>query len=47
MSFIEIRNVMKRYGSKLSVDHLNLSVEQGEIFGLLGLMAREKAQRSK
>jgi ABC-2 type transport system ATP-binding protein len=36
MSFIEIHDVIKRYGSKLSVDHLNLSVEQGEIFGLLG-----------
>ncbi len=47
MSFIEIRNVMKRYGSKLSVDHLNLSVEQGEIFGLLGLMAREKSTTIK
>jgi ABC-2 type transport system ATP-binding protein len=36
MSFIDIQDVIKRYGSKLSVDHLNLSVEQGEIFGLLG-----------
>jgi ABC-2 type transport system ATP-binding protein len=33
---VEIKNVVKRYESKLSVDHLNLSVRQGEIFGLLG-----------
>lgn len=36
MSLIEIRNVIKRYGSKLSVDHLQLSIEEGEIYGLLG-----------
>ncbi|MCG7384131.1 ABC transporter ATP-binding protein [Paenibacillus sp. ACRRY] len=33
---LEMEHVVKRYGSKLSVDHLNLSVERGEIFGLLG-----------
>ncbi|NUU74861.1 ABC transporter ATP-binding protein [Paenibacillus xylanilyticus] len=33
---LEMDHVVKRYGSKLSVDHLNLSVEKGEIFGLLG-----------
>lgn len=36
MSFIQIKNVVKRYGSKLSVDHLNLNIEEGEVFGLLG-----------
>ncbi len=36
MSFIEIKNVVKRYDTKLSVDHLNLTIEEGEIFGLLG-----------
>ena len=36
MSFVQIRNVVKKYGSKISVDHLNLTLEQGEIFGLLG-----------
>ncbi|MBR2566735.1 MAG: ABC transporter ATP-binding protein [Paenibacillus sp.] len=33
---LEVDHVVKRYGSKLSVDHLNLSVNKGEIFGLLG-----------
>jgi len=36
MSFIHVRDVVKRYGTRLSVDHLNLSIEAGEIFGLLG-----------
>jgi len=36
MGLVHLRNVVKRYGHKLSVDHLTLSIEQGEIFGLLG-----------
>lgn len=36
MSFIEISDVVKRYDSRLSVDHLNLNVEEGEVLGLLG-----------
>ena len=36
MSFIEINDVVKRYDSRLSVDHLNLNVEEGEVLGLLG-----------
>ena len=33
---IETRNLTKRYGEKTAVDHLNLSVRRGEVFGLLG-----------
>ncbi|AJS60341.1 ABC transporter ATP-binding protein [Paenibacillus sp. IHBB 10380] len=36
MAFVELNNVVKRYGSKLPVDHLNLTIQAGEIFGLLG-----------
>lgn len=36
MSLVHISNVVKRYGGCLSVDHLNLKIEEGEIFGLLG-----------
>lgn len=36
MSFVEIKDVTKRYGNHLSVDHLTMSVRAGEIFGLLG-----------
>lgn len=33
---IEINNLVKRYKDILALDHLNLQVEEGEIFGLLG-----------
>ncbi len=33
---MEIKDVVKRYGTNISVDHLNLSIHEGEIFGLLG-----------
>ncbi|MEC0127748.1 ABC transporter ATP-binding protein [Paenibacillus pabuli] len=36
MVMLEVENIVKRYGSKISVDHLNLNVGKGEIFGLLG-----------
>ncbi|SEB43493.1 ABC transporter ATP-binding protein [Paenibacillus sp. GP183] len=36
MSFIQIKDAVKKYDSKVSVDHLNLTIEQGEVFGLLG-----------
>lgn len=36
MAFVEVKNAVKRYGDKLSVDHLNMEIEAGEIFGLLG-----------
>jgi ABC-2 type transport system ATP-binding protein len=36
MSFIEIKNVTKRFNDKLAVDNVSLDIEQGDIFGLLG-----------
>src|SRR4051794_34074842 len=33
---IELIDVTKRYGTKLAVDRLNLTVEQGELFAFLG-----------
>ncbi len=33
---IQIENLVKRYGDLVALDHLNLNVEEGEIFGLLG-----------
>ena len=33
---VEVKNLVKRYDKLLALDHLNLSVEKGEIFGLLG-----------
>ena len=33
---IHIENLVKRYGDFVALDHLNLDIEEGEIFGLLG-----------
>lgn len=33
---INVKNLVKRYNDLLALDHLNLEVKEGEIFGLLG-----------
>ena len=33
---ITIENLVKRYGDLVALDHLNLEIKEGEIFGLLG-----------
>lgn len=33
---VSIENLVKRYGNVLALDHLNLEVKEGEIYGLLG-----------
>lgn len=33
---LECRNVTKRYGSRVALDHVNLTLESGHIIGLLG-----------
>ena len=33
---VKVDNLVKRYGELLAVDHLNLQVKEGEIYGLLG-----------
>ena len=33
---IELENLSKRYGNLLAVDHLNLRIPKGEIFGFIG-----------
>ena len=35
-SAAQLTNVTKRYGEIIAVDNVNLTIEQGEIFGLLG-----------
>lgn len=35
-AIIEIKNLSKKYGKRTAVDHLNLTVEAGEIFGFVG-----------
>src|SRR5574341_2614080 len=36
MSLLELRGVTRRFGEFVAVDHVSLSVEQGEFFTLLG-----------
>lgn len=33
---VSVKNLVKRYGDLIALDHLNLEVKEGEIFGLLG-----------
>jgi len=33
---VEIKQLLKRYGDTIAVDHVSLSIKEGEIFGLLG-----------
>lgn len=33
---VEIKNLTKRYGNQLAVDHISFTVKQGEILGFLG-----------
>jgi len=33
---VNVRNLVKRYGDLLAIDHLSFSIKEGEIFGLLG-----------
>ena len=36
MKVVKIENLVKRYGDLVAVDHFNLEIKEGEIFGLLG-----------
>ena len=33
---IRVENLVKRYGDLVALDHMNLSIREGEVFGLLG-----------
>lgn len=33
---IKVKDLVKRYDDLLALDHLNLEVKEGEVFGLLG-----------
>ncbi len=33
---VQVKNLTKKYGSLTAVDHLNMEVKEGEVFGLLG-----------
>ena len=33
---VKVSNLVKRYGDLIALDHFNLEVREGEVFGLLG-----------
>ena len=33
---IEVKNLVKKYGKHVAVDHLNFTIEKGKIYGFLG-----------
>ena len=33
---VKVENLVKRYHELVALDHFNLEIEEGEIFGLLG-----------
>lgn len=47
MNAITITNLSKKYGSFTAVDHLNLTIEQGELFSLLGVNGAGKTTTIK
>ena len=36
------RGLTKRYGNHLAVDHVELSIQKGQIYGLVGATARAR-----
>ena len=33
---VEVKNLVKRYKELIALDNFNMSIEKGEVFGLLG-----------
>ena len=33
---LEVRHLTKRYGQNLALDNVNLTLEKGEVYGLIG-----------
>ncbi|MBE6555890.1 MAG: ABC transporter ATP-binding protein [Ruminococcaceae bacterium] len=47
MEAVKIKELVKRYGDIVAVDHLTLSVEKGELFALLGINGAGKTTTIK
>ena len=47
MYSIEVNNLTKKFGSFVSVDHINFKVRKGEIFGFLGANGAGKSTTIK
>lgn len=46
MALAQLTDVVKRYDSKLTVDHVNLSINEGKYSACSARTARAKARRS-
>lgn len=44
---IEVKNLVKKYGDHLAVDHLTFTVEKGQIYGFLGPNGRRKVYHNE
>lgn len=42
MSLLTVRNMSKRFGGLTAVDNVSLSINKGEIYGLIGPTVRAK-----
>ena len=47
MNMIEIKELTKKYGTKIAVDNLNLEIKKGELFSLLGVNGAGKTTTIK
>lgn len=47
MSILELKDVVKSYSTKVVLDSINLNVEEGEVFGLIGLNGAGKTTMIK
>ena len=45
MTVIQTSGLSKRYKDKWAVDHLDLQVEQGDIYGFIGRNGRSEERR--
>lgn len=42
---VTITNLVKRYDDLVALDHLNLEIKEGEIYGLWGQMVPERRRQ--
>lgn len=42
---IEVKNLVKKYGNHLAIDHLDFKIEKGKIYGFWVQMEQESQQR--
>ena len=43
MSYLKFENVIKKFDDKLAVNNVNLEINKGEIFGIIGLSGAGKS----